>query len=359
MAEAGRVVGVFGMGLLGGSVALGLRERMVARRPRLRRRPHRARGSALALGAADVVHAQLGPWVGELDLGILATSSADARGHGARDRAPYARPGSLWMDVGSVKASVVAALEPLLPRASSAPTTWPGARAPGVQDAYAGLLQSAAWCLTPTPRTDADALTEVEALVRELGAYPFELDADVLTTWWRASRTCPGSWPSAWSGSSVSTPSATGSCFPGHRRLPRPDARGLGVAWSGATCCARTAPRWSAPRSPIYECLSTSRRASTTPTRCSRPLPSIGVRATRCRSCGARSCRASTMWWWPSRSTDGAGPAHHGARRAGINIRDIGILKVRDTGNGHPRRRRQRRGQTRARALAAAGYRGR
>jgi prephenate dehydrogenase len=175
MAMVGEV-GVFGMGLLGGSVALGLRERFVAATVHAYDPDPSALETALAMGAADQIHAALGPWIGSLDLGVLAAPVRALEGL-ARAVATQARPDSRWLDVGSVKGPVVAALERALPHYLG---THPmaGRETPGVQNAYAGLLQSAVWVVTPTARTDAADLAAAEALITALGAFPVRLDPE-------------------------------------------------------------------------------------------------------------------------------------------------------------------------------------
>lgn len=168
-------VGVFGMGLLGGSVALGLRERFLAKTVHAFDLDPSALEAALAMGAADVVHSSLGPWVSGLDLGILAVP-VRALESLAQSLAPFARAGSRWLDIGSVKGPVVAALEPLLPGfVGTHPMA--GRETPGMQNAYAGLLQSAVWVVTPTERTASADLEAVGALISALGAFPVTLDA--------------------------------------------------------------------------------------------------------------------------------------------------------------------------------------
>lgn len=174
MVDAWREVGVFGMGLLGGSVALGLRERFVAANVHAYDPDPGALEAALAMGAADEIHTSLGPWVGQLDLGVLAAPVRVLDGL-ARAVAPFARAGSRWIDVGSVKGPVVAVLEGLLPGyVGTHPMA--GRETPGVQNAYAGLLQSAVWVVTPTERTLAADLAAIEELISALGAYPVRID---------------------------------------------------------------------------------------------------------------------------------------------------------------------------------------
>lgn len=164
-------VGVFGVGLLGGSVALGIKERFLAEEVHAYDQDPMALEKVLFLGVADRVHTEVGPWVGELDLGILA-APVGALAELGKALAPWAHPESLWTDVGSVKAKVVAALEGLLPHYLGG-HPMAGSERAGVENAHAGLLQNAVWVLTPTERTSPRAREGVRGLVEALGAYPW------------------------------------------------------------------------------------------------------------------------------------------------------------------------------------------
>jgi len=170
-------VGVFGMGLLGGSVALGLRERFLAAEVHAFDPDPAALDAALVLGAADRVHTTVGPWVAELDLGVLA-APVRALERLATDVARHAAPTSRWIDVGSVKDPVVASLGGRLPGyVGTHPMA--GRETPGMQNAYAGLLQNAVWVVTPVEGTDPAVQAEVEALIEALGAIPLAMPPDV------------------------------------------------------------------------------------------------------------------------------------------------------------------------------------
>ncbi len=163
-------VGIFGVGLLGGSVALGLRSRFLAGEVHAYDPEPRALEAAQGLGVATHVHPELGEWVGELDLAILAAPVGAIPGL-VEALAPLAGPGTLFTDVGSVKAPVVAAARGRLPRfVGGHPMA--GSERAGVENAHAGLLENAVWVLTPTEGTPSADLEELETLVGELGAYP-------------------------------------------------------------------------------------------------------------------------------------------------------------------------------------------
>ncbi|WP_457629967.1 prephenate dehydrogenase/arogenate dehydrogenase family protein [Oceanithermus sp.] len=170
-------IGIFGVGLLGGSLGLGIRERFLAREVIAYDPDPNALSGARAIGAADRVEASLGPWIGELDLGILA-APVGALSELGRSVAAHASPGTLWTDVGSVKAPVVAALEPLLGRFIGG-HPMAGSEQAGVENAHSGLLQNATWVLTPTSRTNQADLDRLRRLVEELGAYPLLLPPDL------------------------------------------------------------------------------------------------------------------------------------------------------------------------------------
>lgn len=175
MGALGRV-GIFGMGLVGGSVALGLREHGLAAEVVGYDPDGAALDVALGRGVIDRAHPALGAWIGELDVGVLAApvgalgvlGAAVGRWATARTR--------LWTDVGSVKGAVVPVLEGVLGRyVGGHPMA--GRETPGVEHAFAGLLESAVWVVTPTEASDPGAVALLREMVGGLGAYAFEIGA--------------------------------------------------------------------------------------------------------------------------------------------------------------------------------------
>ncbi len=93
--------------------------------------------------------------------------------------APHLKPATVLTDVASVKAPVLAWAQASLPYPERFVGGHPiaGTERSGLHAARADLFKDAIWVLTPIPRTDADALQQVEAFVRQLRANPMRMDA--------------------------------------------------------------------------------------------------------------------------------------------------------------------------------------
>ena len=81
-------------------------------------------------------------------------------------------------DVGSVKASIAAELEALGVRQFVPGHPMAGSERGGVQNASAALLENAVWVLTPTETTPLTALSRVRRMVEGLGAAPVVMPPD-------------------------------------------------------------------------------------------------------------------------------------------------------------------------------------
>ncbi len=162
-----------GVGLIGGSVGLGLQQRFLARRVVGFDRDPEVLEAARGLGVIDEARLEAGPWLADADLVVLATP-ARSLVRLAHEMTPHLRPDAIVTDVGSAKADVVAALTGELRFVGGHPMA--GSERVGVLHADAALLENAVWVLTPTAGTDPAALTQVTALVRALGAHPIEVD---------------------------------------------------------------------------------------------------------------------------------------------------------------------------------------
>lgn len=168
---------IAGVGLIGGSVALGLRQRGLASRIIGFDASYDVLREAEALGVVDEVKATPGEWLREADLVVLAAPVRVLPAL-ARDLAPFLNPSALVTDVGSVKASIAAEMEALGVRQFVPGHPMAGSERGGVTHARAALLQNAVWVLTPTDQTPLTALSRVRTLVEELGAAPVVMPPD-------------------------------------------------------------------------------------------------------------------------------------------------------------------------------------
>ena len=109
---------LIGVGLLGGSLGLALRERRLARNVTGFVRRARSVRECLDCGAVDVATLDLAEAVRGADLIVLCTPLAQM-GAIVRQFIPHLKRGALVTDVGSVKASVVGDVESLISRAGA------------------------------------------------------------------------------------------------------------------------------------------------------------------------------------------------------------------------------------------------
>jgi prephenate dehydrogenase len=169
---------IAGVGLIGGSVAKGLRERFLVREIVGLDSDPETLTTALGLGVIDTAHLRVGDWVKGIDLVILAVPVRALPGL-LSDMMPYLSATTILTDVGSVKA-------PLLEAISGFPNSiqerfvgghpMAGSERAGVQNSSASLLQNAIWVLTPTAQTQVSVLERVQELVAALGANPVVLE---------------------------------------------------------------------------------------------------------------------------------------------------------------------------------------
>lgn len=165
-------VTLVGVGLLGGSLGLALRQRRLA--GRVSGYVRRATGveECLRAEAVDDATQDLDQAVREADLVVLCTPIGQMAELAVRV-ARELQPGAVVTDVGSVKSSVVQAVEPVVAKAGgrfvgSHPMA--GAEKMGVSAARGDLYNGAVCVVTPTPQSDAEAQGRVEALWRAVGA---------------------------------------------------------------------------------------------------------------------------------------------------------------------------------------------
>ncbi len=161
-------VSVVGLGLIGGSVALGAGARGYDRDANVRERARR-RGIEVADSLAAAVSGA------DLVVTAVPTAETPALLRGVSTLAPAA----VLTDCASLKKPIVAAAKTL--RAGVrfvAGHPMAGGRGRGVEAADPEILRERPWILVRTERSDADSVSAVEAFVRSLGARPVVLDAE-------------------------------------------------------------------------------------------------------------------------------------------------------------------------------------
>ena len=170
-------ISVIGLGLLGGSLALAVKQRKVAARTQAYARREATVADARALGVADLVTSDLKEAVRGADLIVLCTPLSQMRMVAGQMRS-HLQPGAIVTDVGSAKGMVVAELEPLLHEAravfvGSHPMA--GSEKIGLAAARANLFDNAICLVTPGNGTPPAAVAAVENFWRDVGACPMRM----------------------------------------------------------------------------------------------------------------------------------------------------------------------------------------
>ena len=171
---------IVGLGLIGGSIGLALREAEVAATVIGHDKASEASSRAKKMGAVDKTHWRLLPACEESDLVVLSTPLDGIR-ETLADIGPYLKPGSIVIDTASLKAPVLAWAEEHLAEGVHFVGTDPiiaGAvdAEGGIGAARADLFEQGLFCLTPSPRADSEAVKQVTNLVAILGASPVFFD---------------------------------------------------------------------------------------------------------------------------------------------------------------------------------------
>lgn len=159
---------IAGVGLIGGSVGLGAKQRFLAEKVIGLDKDETALAKALERNAIDEAYSEAGDWLKEVDLVILATPVRSLMAL-AKTLEPFLGQHTVLTDVGSVKEGVVSALSHLR-FVGGHPMA--GSEKIGVEHADAALLENAVWVLTPNANTDPATLALVREFVTHLGAKP-------------------------------------------------------------------------------------------------------------------------------------------------------------------------------------------
>jgi cyclohexadieny/prephenate dehydrogenase len=164
-------VAIVGLGLIGSSVARGLKARGLARRVIGYDSSTQVHARAKELGFCDHVANTPAEAVKDAELVLIAVpvgATADA----VKSVAPHLREGAILTEVGSVKAAVIRQVLAVLPQQAVFVPGHPiaGTEHSGPDAGFAELFENR-WCIfTPPPGTDPQAIEKLAAFWRLLGA---------------------------------------------------------------------------------------------------------------------------------------------------------------------------------------------
>ncbi len=170
-------VTIIGVGLIGGSLGMllkrdGLADAVVG----VGRRVENLK-TAVELRAIDRYVADATDGVRDADLVILATPVDTYERH-LKEWGASLKPGAIVSDVGSVKGALVEQAENSLPKSVRFVGAHPiaGKEKTGVAAGTVTLFKGARCILTPTPRTDPQALRDIHALWEAAGSIVLTMD---------------------------------------------------------------------------------------------------------------------------------------------------------------------------------------
>lgn len=178
MEDGFNTVSILGVGLIGGSLALALKEKKLVNKIIGYGRNEQRLKEALKLGIIDSYTTSLKK-ASQAELIVLATPAGIFEKI-IIEMLDYIQEGTVIIDVGSVKESVVNIFEKILPKGVFFIGTHPiaGSDKTGFEHAKGDLFKKAKVIITPTENTDKSALEKVSNLWQKIGAVVEFMSAD-------------------------------------------------------------------------------------------------------------------------------------------------------------------------------------
>jgi prephenate dehydrogenase len=176
---------IVGLGLIGGSIGLALRQTGNDYEVVGHDREHAVASKARKLGVVSKAEWNLISACEEADLIVIATPVMAIK-ETLTAIASYLKPGCLITDTASIKGPVMAWAKEILPDTVnfvggdpiiSREASTGGSPPTGIEGARADLFHGGLYCLTPSPEAAPQAVQLATDLVQLLGARPFFLDA--------------------------------------------------------------------------------------------------------------------------------------------------------------------------------------
>jgi prephenate dehydrogenase len=172
-------VAIIGLGLIGGSIGLALKQLAkpdwqiigYARRPEVT-------SKALSSGIVDRIERSIAETVKKADLVIIATPVLTIR-EILSQIADYLPRGCVVTDTASTKVEVMNWAEEILPPTVDFVGGHPmaGKEAYGIDAAESKLFQGCTYCLTPAGKASQSSIEQVAEMIKQLGARPFFINA--------------------------------------------------------------------------------------------------------------------------------------------------------------------------------------
>ena len=173
---ADSVIGFIGLGLIGGSIAKGIKRS----RPDVKILAYMRTRSRLEIavkeGIIDGILEGVGEQLRECDIIFLCTP-VEYNARYLRDIRPYLKENAIVTDVGSTKADIHRAVEELqMEGCFVGGHPMAGSEKTGYENATDHLLENAYYILTPTPRSRPRDVETLREIARLTGALPIVLD---------------------------------------------------------------------------------------------------------------------------------------------------------------------------------------
>ncbi len=166
--EEKKRVAIIGLGVIGGSLGMALLAKGNYEVVGIDRDPVTVR-LALETGAVSAGTTDCLNGVKQADIVVVAIPVGDLADL-AREIAPSISSEAIVTDVGSTKAEVVAQLEEIFPSRFVGGHPMTGSERSGIEGAELYLFENAIYVLTPTARTDSEALQKIQEMVADTGA---------------------------------------------------------------------------------------------------------------------------------------------------------------------------------------------
>jgi prephenate dehydrogenase len=178
MPQTYETIAIVGVGLIGASIGLAVRERKLAGTIVGVGRTKKTLDAAKTLGAIDRATMELAEGVKQAELTIVCTP-VERIAEQVRAAAAAAPRGALITDAGSTKEGIVAALADPLPNDAVFIGSHPlaGSEKTGPEAARADLFVGRVVVITPRPSDDAKKVAAVRAFWESLGAKVVEMSA--------------------------------------------------------------------------------------------------------------------------------------------------------------------------------------